>query len=315
MKHFLLAAGLTLVVSMGMAQQDPQFSQNMFNRLFPNPGFAGSNNAICGTLLGRHQWMGFEGKPETYQLSLHAPVPVIYGGVGLVVYQDQLGQEKTFGLKASYAYRRQLGPGKIGVGLALGMINKNIGSSWRAIDDYTQDPSIPDAGAGKTAFDMDLGVYYEMNKLYVGISAMHLPASSISDNGGVQAVNFTYNVQRHYYIMGGYTYEIVPADIKLKPSVFIKTDGASTQLDINAIALWQDKVWGGVSYRLEDAIVPMVGYQQPFGNGIGKIGYSYDVTTSQLRTYSSGSHEIMLGYCFNLPDDDQVKKVKTVRFL
>ncbi|MCI5056047.1 MAG: PorP/SprF family type IX secretion system membrane protein, partial [Flavobacteriales bacterium] len=126
------------------AQQDPQFSQNMFNKLFNNPGYAGSNNSICATLLGRNQWVGIPGNPKTFQLSVHAPVPLLYGGTGLVVFQDQLGQEKTFGFKGSYAYRAGMGPGKIGVGVALGIINKSLGKDWRPLD--PMDTEIPLAG-------------------------------------------------------------------------------------------------------------------------------------------------------------------------
>ena len=309
----------------GFSQQDPQFSQNQNNRLFPNPGVAGSNNAICATLLGRNQWVGFDGRPETYLLSVHAPVPVIYGGVGLSVYSDQLGQESTFGAKLAYAFRTsKLGPGDLGVGVGLGFINKSLNSNWRSTDPFAQDDVIPDNGAGDTGFDMDFGIYYEIqNKLYFGLSTTHLMETQIQDSyetpTSVSDVDLNYRVSRHYYVMAGYDHAI-NAEWDLKPSVFVKSDALSTQVDVNVSVLYNKLVWGGVSYRLQDAIIPMVGinYQAPgkgAAGGLFKFGYSYDVTTSLIRQHSSGSHEIMLNYCFNIPRNPKPTIHRTVRFL
>src|SRR4051812_40029797 len=97
------------------AQQDPQFSQNMFTKLVTNPGFAGANDAICGTLLYRNQWTGFDGPPKSMLLAADMPVEILHGGIGLtVIGADQLGAEKNLSLHGSYAYRTNLGPGAIG---------------------------------------------------------------------------------------------------------------------------------------------------------------------------------------------------------
>ena len=310
MKRLILISVASMILCSVKAQQDEQFSQNMFNRLHPNPGVAGSNNAICATLLGRSQWVGFDGKPESYLLSVHAPVPMLLGGVGLTVRKDQLGQENTTGLKLAYAYRMVLGTGDLGIGVGLGMLSKQIGNNWRAIDDVSLDTSIPDNGAKKTTFDMDLGLYYKTDKLYVGISSLHLPSSTL------KASDFKYKIARHYYIMAGYDYDITSLPLTLQPSVFVKTDGSSTIIDLNVNALYNNMVWAGVTFRANDAIVPMVGFmKEGIANGTVKIGYSYDVTTSLLKNHSKGTHEIMLGYCFNLPDKSKVQKHKTVRFL
>lgn len=291
------------------AQQDPQFSQNMHNRLFPNPGVAGSNNAICGTLLGRQQWMGFPGQPKTYLLSIHAPVKLIHGGVGLSVSQDELGQQKTFGLKGAYAYRMFVGLGELGIGAALGMVNVSLGNEWKATDGVAGDNSIPQNGAGKTGFDMDFGAYYKTPDLFFGISTTHINESELKDQ------TFNYKVARHYYIMAGYTYNLKSIPLAIQPMIFAKSDAASTQIDANLVAMYNNLIWLGASYRVQDAIVLMAGIQKDIGPGTMKFGYSYDVTTSVLKKYSSGSHELMLGYCLNMPDDTQKGKHKTVRFL
>ena len=119
--------------------------------------------------------------------------------------------------------------------------------------------------------------------------------------------------------MAGYQYDI-NADLALKPNVFVKSDAVSTTFDLGVIAEYQQKFWGGITYRLQDTIAPMAGVnlQMP-GSGIGggklRVGYSYDVTTSELRTYSSGSHEILVNYCFSLSPKIRVQRHHTVRWL
>ena len=305
------------------AQQDPQFTQNMHNKLFPNPGVAGNNNAICGTLLGRQQWVGFNGKPTTYMFSAHMPLSMITAlpiGAGLSVYSDKLGQFSYTGFKAAGAYRLAIGPGNLGVGISLGMLSVNLENGWVALDDYQLDPTIPDAGASKSTFDADFGAYYEIkDKLYVGLSMLHLPSSTLKETDASTALVtdfFTYKVARHYYIMAGYTYQLEGMPLALDPSTFIKTDGSSTQMDFNLIATYNDMFWAGVSYRLQDAIAPMLGVKYPVNKkGILKVGYSYDVTTSTLKKYSNGTHEIMIGYCYDLSDDDAGNQYRSVRHL
>ncbi len=323
-QHRILGATIVAALTFSgaaHAQQDPQFSQNMHNRLFINPGVAGSNNAICGTLFARQQWVGFDGKPETYLLSVHMPLSMVTTlplGAGLSVYSDRLGQMSYFGFKASGAYRLGVGPGTLGAGLSLGMVSLKMGNSWVALDDYTLDPSIPDVGTAKSAFDMDLGAYYEIqDKLYLGISMMHLPASTMEKTLNANDV-FSYKVARHYYIMAGYTYNFTGSlPLSVEPSVYVKTDGSSTQMDFNALVYWDNTFWLGASYRLQDAIAPMIGMRKKIPNSrlIGKVGYSYDVTTSTLKNFSNGSHEIMLGMCYDLSEDDKKQKVKSVIFL
>ena len=112
------------------------------------------------------------------------------------------------------------------------------------------------------------------------------------------------------YLSGGYSFDLSPS-LSLKPALHIKSDGASTQLDINANFHYKDIVWLGASYRLQDAIVIMAGVN--LFKGL-RIGYSYDVTTSPIKTYSSGSHEIMLGYCYKITQK-KTYPIKNVRFL
>jgi len=109
-----------------LAQQDPQFSQNMFAKLAFNPGYAGANGGYCGTMLYRNQWTGFGGEPKTFLFTGDAYVDAISGGVGLTVISDQIGFDKNLSVRAAYAYHTDLGAGNLGLGVDFGLMQKSI---------------------------------------------------------------------------------------------------------------------------------------------------------------------------------------------
>lgn len=309
-----------------LAQQDYQFTQNMFNKVAINPGSAGHKNAYCATAFFRQQWIGFDGSPQTAQISLEAPLPIRFlsgsHGAGLTIFQDQLGPQKNFQAKLAYAYRRNLfGPGELGIGIDGSYYNMSFTNNWNATDDYTTDQAIPNNGVSDNTFNMGFGLYYYVPQgLYVGISSTHLVSGDISVDGGTGTVSnvsstLNYSVKRHYYIMGGYEWQM-SADLTLLPSIFIKTDAASTQLDLNCNVLYKNFLWGGLSYRVQDAAAVLMGIDfTTVGFKNLKLGLAYDVTTSQLRKHSSGSAEVMLNYCFTINPKPKIIQYKSVRFL
>lgn len=313
MRKFLLsAAGLLIGVS-AYSQQDYQLSQYMFDRLSFNPAFAGIDNKICATGIFRQQWAGFTGSPQTMLLNVHGPVKQIRGGAGLSLYNDKIGFFNNFALKASYSYHLTLGTGILGIGVSAGFMSVSVKPTWVAITSPTLDDAIPDNNVSQTTYDLGFGLYYRANNWYAGLSATHLTESDIT--------KLNVKNTRHYFITAGYDYQL-NQQLTLRPSFIVKSDATSTQLDVNFNALYSlsDKngIWAGVSYRVKDAIVPMVGYQQALGDknpGMLRIGYTYDVTTSEIKSYSSGSHEIMVNYCFNINPVPKIQKSKTVRFL
>jgi type IX secretion system PorP/SprF family membrane protein len=302
------------------AQQDAQFSMNMFNRLSVNPGYAGTTysgykaQGICATLLYRNQWSGFSGSPKIGLLSVDYG-NIFGGGFGLTVSQDKLGFEKTTMAKLAYSYHLHLGNGVLGLGLDAGMLQKSFNGEFLAPDGSDKnnpgaDRSIPWAGTSATTYDLGVGLYYTTKKLYVGISSLHLPEQAIRTSAdGAAAFDFKYTVARHYYIMAGYTF--IGQKIDLTPSILTKSDATSTQLDINLMAKWNRMVFFGVSYRLTDAAVAIVGLEY----GKFKVGYAYDYTLSALKNHSSGSHEIMLGFCHKFPKPEYKQSHVNVRFL
>ncbi len=318
MKKLVLSAAFLISGVWAFAQQDAQFTQNMFNKLSVNPGSAGHNGGICATLLSRQQWTGFEGNPKTNLLSVDARFSK--HGVGLTVFQDKLGIEKSLVAKVAYAYHQNLGPGVLGIGIDVGYLSKSFENNFIAIDNPVNDPSIPNAGTSAGTFDVGAGLYYNIpNKLYVGISTLHIPQTTvkdIADAGGKGALNF--QQARHYYIMAGYDWDI-NNDKKwvVKPSLLAKTDAASTQLDVNLLLDYNKMFWGGVTYRVQDAIGILAGvHVGQFVNLPGlKIGAAYDLTTSTLATYSSGSIEFMINYCTNIIKPPVREVYHSVRFL
>ena len=152
-------------------------------------------------------------------------------------------------------------------------------------------------------------------KYYAGISSSQI----LQNEGDYGITKAAPTLKRHYYLTGGYTFELDPT-IDLKPSTLVKTDFSSLQFDLNAIAMFNKRFWGGLSYRLQDAVVVLVG-AYPFDSNPWlkplKFGYSYDVTTSDIgkSKRSSGSHEVMLGYCIKVTREQSQETHRNTRFL
>ncbi len=309
MKRVLFGLFLLTLAFTAKAQQDYQFTHYMYDKLSFNPGYAGLNKSICGTIIFREQWSGFDGNPTTALVNVHAPVKMLRGGLGFTYVSDKLGFESNNLARLSYSYHMGLGVGDLGIGISAGILQKSIQANWITPDGTPaiDDASIAVSGANGLVPDINLGVFYQQNQLYMGISATHLYAPDLTELNISNA--------KHFWITAGYEYGLGP-DLKLRPSILAKSDAASTQLDVNINVLYKDMIWGGVSYRVSDAIAPMVGYQNnDVGGGTLRIGYAYDVTTSQIKGYSNGSHDIMVNYCFNLEKPKPLQKSKNPRFL
>jgi type IX secretion system PorP/SprF family membrane protein len=304
---------LIFLTRYGFSQQDPLSSQYMFNTMTYNPGVSGVSGMICATALTRQQWIGFKGAPSTTSFSINAPVNLFHisSGVGLVVESDNTGFDKDISLSGSYSYLMDLGQGKLGIGLMLGMLNKALTPSWQipfgdAHTPASGDPLIPENKESYVAFDASIGAYYKTDKYYAGLSVTHINQPKIKFSKGLPYVS------RHYYFTAGYTIQLPSPSFELLPSFFIFSDGKVTQAAINTLVRYNKKVWGGVSYRAGDAIVGIVGVE--LYNGI-RIGYAYDFPMSDIRKSTSGSHEFMVNYCFDLNLGKSPMRYKSIRFL
>jgi len=263
------------------------YSQYMFNMLHINPAYAGSRAADNITLLYRNQWIGMAGAPKTGAFSWDKRADDSNVGYGLEVYSDKLGIEATTGFQAFYSYHLPFENSYLSLGLSGGLLNYKVAYS-EAVTNTGGDPVyqtdinswLPTAG---------FGMVYVTPVWYVGLSIPALLNTKVSAKGAVTSSGFGAN--NHYFLTGGYDF-VLDENIKLKPSVMIKAvKGSPVQYDINTMWWFKDKLGLGVSYRHADAVVGLLEVQI---TPKLRLGYSYDYTISDFRTYNQGTHELML---------------------
>ena len=305
MKKIIILIIAVISVITVSAQQDPQFTQNMFNKLANNPGFAGSRGVIATSILHRSQWMGFNdggAAASTQNFSVDAELPFLYGGVGLNVVNDNIAEFRNLGLQASYAYRTELGVGQIGMGMSVGMYQSGLNGS-KLKSAQSNDPAIPTVEVKGSSLDIGAGIYYNTQDVYIGLSSAHMTEPTIEWSDGQN-----FNLTRHYFLIAGYYHEISSL-LSLNPSIYLKSDGATSQLDINTNLIYNNKMWGGVSYRLDEGISLLAGMNV---NEDLRFGLAYDVTMMNAMT---NSIEFMLGYNFKIKTNKAISKYKNPRFL
>lgn len=303
MKKSLLTVAIFSASLSMFAQQDPQMSFWMFDKQSFNPAAAGIDKMHCASLFYRDQWDGFDRDPKTtmFNYSGNAMAGKTELGYGVTFFNDVLGQEKNNVFRGQIAPKFDLNGHTLSIGLNFGILNKKLGADWVFIDQG--DGSIPTKETAQTAVDVGFGaMIYQPNKYYFGVSAQHLTAPELDD--------LYFKSARHVYVMGGYEFPLSSSPIVIRTNALVKTDLAATPaIDLNANALYDNMVFGGVSFRPGDAITPMAGFQMMFSDIVNgrttyqhgiRLGYAYDVTTSEIRNYSSGSHELFVTYCFDI---------------
>jgi type IX secretion system PorP/SprF family membrane protein len=286
----------------------------MYDHTSINPGSAGSTDMISTHAIIRQQWPGLEGAPVDFILNLSAPfrLGTTHHGVGLSIWQDELGFNSDIQANLSYAYQFQIGDGRLGVGLSGMAINRNVNGEWVFPGDIENDEDVPTGDQNEFAFDMGFGIFYTTEELYVGISSTRLLENEFSFENSNSGLVATEKLGRQYYLTAGYSLQMANPLIEVLPSIFLLTDTKTTRIDVNATLMYNKKFWGGVSYRVGSAVVGMVGLN--ILNGV-KIGYAYDFDTSKLMNVSKGSHEIMVGYDFRIGVDKIPQKYKSIRYL
>ncbi len=312
--RLILAISLLFTFILTHAQQDTDFSQSGSWLSFINPGSAGSKDKICLNAAHRQQWVGFRGAPSTSFFSADAPFSLFGAnhGAAISILNDVYGFNTDLGLSLSYAYRLELGKGKLGIGVKFGILNEalELGSDgWTipdGIGDVAGDPAIPQNSESRVAFDMGLGVFYKTDNLFFGISTTHL------NEPRIRYENATPFLVRHYYATAGYILQMANPLFEVMPSFVLRSDGRVNQLYVNTNVRYNKRFWGGVSYRTGDAVVGILGVE--LFNGV-RVGYSYDYSLSKIGKYNDGTHELTIGYCFDLSTDKSPQKYKSIRFL
>lgn len=304
MKRTVLQACLVLSCTIAAAQQEVMISQYMFNGLFLNPAYAGTHGHFSSSLLHRTQWVNVEGAPVTSMAAMDAPLLNERMGVGLSIVHDRIGVSRDLDISGSYAYHLKVsGTGRLSFGLRAGLSLYSARLSelvhWDADDPvYQQDI------ANKAVAKFGAGLYYSTDRAFVGLSVPTMHAA----DGAIRTVTtqgrfFT----EHVYLTAG---QVFPLNeyLDIKPSFLVKYEGAAPlQLDLNCSLLYKERLWLGAGYRSGAALVAMVEYRI---SPKLRTGYAYDMSTSRVRTYANGGHEIMLG--FDLGGDPV--KIKSPRY-
>lgn len=289
MRLMLLSIILGCSVFRVAAQQEPMYSQYMFNMVQINPAYAGNRATDNITNMYRRQWVGIPGSPSTASLSWDRRQPETNVGYGLQVYTDHLGIENTTGIQGFYSYRLPFQNSSLTFGLSGGVMyfraayseaNTLQGGDPAFMED--EKAILPTAG---------IGALYATEKFYLGLSCPALFRTKVAWN---QSLRLT-DASKHYFLTGGYVFD-VSSVVKLKPSILVKSvSGAPLEYDFN-MNVWLNEIVGlGASYRTGDAIVGMFELQI---SPEFRLGYAYDYTISNLKPFNKGTHELMLRYEF-----------------
>lgn len=276
-------------------QQDAMYSQYMFNTLAINPAYAGSRNVVSATALYRSQWLGIKGAPETQTLSIDGASANKKVGLGLQLFNDQIGDTRTTGVYGTYAYRLRLDRSTLAFGLQAGVsrFSGNYGN-------VNLDPiGMPDAAFAENVTKLmpnfGAGVYFNSDRFYFGVSVPHLLNHSLNKGNTIVSNGIVARQYLHLFIATGYVFD-VGEEIKIKPSVLFKgVSGAPVQLDFNTNVWFYDTFSIGAQYRTGADVAVMAELQ---ASSQLRLGYAYDYSVSNLAKFNSGSHEIMLRYEF-----------------
>lgn len=274
------------------AQQDPLFTQYMFNKLVVNPAYAGSQGMTTIELLDRYQWAGIEGAPKTLTLSAHTVTNNNKVGLGVYVYRDEIGPTIDQGLMATYAYRIETRKGWFSMGIQGGI--KYFNYDWDMIHTQYPDNSYLPQETQLVTPDFNLGFYYQTNRFFAGLSSKHLLENEFGSGEINGNTNFS-RLSRHFYAMSGMA---VPLNDKMvfRPSILVKyARNAPVQTDFNASILFRDIFWVGMSYRFNQAVTFLTEFRI---TKTLRLGYSFDLYINDLQLHNKGSHEIRLALDF-----------------
>lgn len=292
MKTRILTFVLMFTAAAGFAQQDAQYTQYMYNTININPAYAGSRGALSIFGLHRSQWVGLDGAPVTNTLSMNTPINGSRLGLGLSFVNDRIGPttENAVSVDVSYTV-----PTSETFNLSFGL--KGTGNFYGLdASKLTLDPTVPDDAAlinyNKFTPNIGAGVYLHSDKTYIGLSVPNFIQNKKLNNSNGDNVAILQE-RINYYLIAGHVFDLTP-DIKFKPALLSKVvTGSPLQVDVSANFMFYDKFVLGAAYRWDAAMSALAGFQ--ITDGL-YLGYGYDLETTRLRKYNSGSHEVFLRF-------------------
>jgi type IX secretion system PorP/SprF family membrane protein len=288
MKTKFLLFALIVTCYSGFAQQDAQFTQYMYNTININPAYAGSRGVMSIFGLHRTQWVGLDGAPTTNAFSVNTPINNSNLGVGVSFVNDKIGPTNDNTISADVSYSIQTSEEyklSFGIKASGNLFNLDVNKLNPA---DANDPSLQNLSS-EFSPNFGAGIYLHSDKLYFGLSVPNfLEDTKYSDNSVT-----VYKERMNFYAIGGYVFDLSPS-VKFKPAFLAKmVTGAPLQVDASANFMLFDKLMLGGAYRWDAAVSALAGFQVTDGLF---IGYGYDMETTNLRRYNSGSHEIFVRF-------------------
>lgn len=307
----LVVFGLLISTTRVAGQQDGQFTQFMFNRLFYTPGFAGSEGGPCLSLIYRKQWIGLEGAPEAQMVSFNTPLFQQRVGLGINLYRTAIGITRNVTAEMAYSYRIPLGRGYLGVGLSgsIRYFTEDYGDERvKGTQDINLDPGVPVGLQSKYLPNFGAGLYYQAKNLYVGAGVPRLVEGNIDFGNGSDRPSTEI---RHYYAMGGYRITLNNF-LALHPQLLLKYVGdAPFDADLHVALEMKNQFHAGLTYRfggdrdpgLGESLDLIIGFRirQHFLLSVG-----YDIALSDIRDYQNGTFEALLRFCFGKGEASEI---------
>ena len=313
-KSYLAIAFLIFLgIFSGNAQQDPQYTQYMYNTQVINPAYAGNRDVLSFGLLYRTQWVGLEGAPETGTFTVDSPIGALDNmGLGLSIVRDEIGPSVNSNVTVDYSYTINTGEtSQLSFGVKAGIdildvdfSRLNIADPGDIFENNVDNKVSPQIGAG---------IYFNTYKFYAGLSVPnfldtdHFDGSDLVDENGQPIQATTAKDRLHYFFIAGYVFDL-GENLKFKPATMFKAvAGSPLQADLSLNFLLYEKLTLGAAYRWDAALSALAGFQ--FTDQIF-IGFGYDFETTDIESYNGGSYEFMLRFdVFNKPE-----RVLTPRF-
>jgi|SRR5690554_2258262 len=292
MKKLLFISAFGLLCTGLSAQQHSIYSQYIFNLYMVNPAYAGERDALSAGLSYRTQWVGFEGAPKTQNFTIHSPLPNNDMAVGLMFQNDEIGARSTPSFMATYSYKVKLNKSNhLSFGLQGGVLNYQY--HWEKLN-YRQglDPVSFNTEENKWIPSFDFGAMYITPKAYIGLSIL-----SVNNTKTIQSDASEAHLTAVYNLIAGKMYQVSP-EVFLKPSTIIRSYiNGPTQFDVNLSAFFKNKYWVTATYRYNYGAVLSA---HIYVNDRFHFGYAYDLPLNTLLANQSGTHELFIGYDFNI---------------
>ncbi len=293
MKKLTIIAVLLLALQT-YGQQDPQYTQYMYNMNIINPAYAGSRENLSFGLLYRNQWTAIDGGPETGTFFGHSPIGNNLG-LGLSVIADQIGPVKETNTYVDVSYTLKLGGAhRLAFGVKAGATFHDINLKSSNVSVIDQNDPFFGIGINETTPNFGAGFFYYTDNYYLSLSVPNFLSSVHLDANGNKIGSET----QHYFLTGGYVFNVSP-NTELKPSFMLKSAfDAPSSFDINLNARFFKKFEIGASYRLDDSFSGLVNFAVTPSI---RLGYAYDAISSDIKAYAPASHEVMLLFDLNFP--------------